>query len=204
MHKGFRVFVFAVAVLAQGRFEESKRLGLVYVRAGQFDRAAAKLEEVWDEQKPSDPVVAEHLALAYLNGDDRKTRGELYDRAVELMNKAIEGGGQATFLVHHSHERLGFVQGSNWTRYCRGRLSIRPGRLTYVSEAGDRPGEDSFEVDAAGVKEIKEPRGDRGVWQITLTPAGSRERGYNFAPRSPFAADSDALVRLLKTHLSAR
>ncbi len=196
-------FLLAAALLAQGRFEESKRLGLLYVRNNQFDRAAGKLEEVWDGQKPPDPIVAEHLALAYLNGDDRKVRPELYDRAVGLMTKAIEAGGQATFLVHHSHERLGFVQGSNWTKYCRGRLSIRPGRLTYVSEAGDRPGEDSFEAEPSALREIKEPRGDRGILQITLTQSG-KERGYNFAPRSLFAADSDALVRLLKAHLAAK
>lgn len=206
-HFGRWAFALTLAgvLLAQGRFEESKRLGFLYVRNAQFDRAAGKLEEVWEEQKPPDPAVAEHLALAYLNGEDRKTRRELFDRAVDLMNKSIAGGGQATFLVHHSHERAGVIQGSNWTKYCRGRLSIRPGRVTFVSEAGDRPGEDSFETEASGIREIKEnTRSDRGIFQITLSTAGNKERGYNFAPRSLFAADSEVLVRLLRTHLSAK
>jgi len=204
-------FLFALgamaAALAQsgGRFEQQKRQGLEYVRSGQFDKAAVKLEEVWEQQRPPDPLVAEHLAIAYLNGDDRKQQKGLEERALELMEKAIASGGQASFLVNHSHERVGLVQGSNWTKFCRGRLSIRAGQLSFLSEAGDRPGEDSFDTDAAGLKEIqRNPQSDRGVFQIKAMDTGGKQRTYNMVPRSWFAADSQAIVLLAEKHLLKR
>ena len=71
-------------------------MGLQYVRNAQFDKAAAKLEEVWEQQQPPDPAIAEHLAIAYLNGEDRRNRKELATRAYEIMEKAVAAGGQAT------------------------------------------------------------------------------------------------------------
>ena len=192
------------AALAQsgGSFEQQKRQGLDYLRNGQFDKAAARLEEVWEQQQPPDAMVAEHLAIAYLNGDERKQQRNLAERALELMEKAIAGGGQATFLVNHSHERIGLVQGSNWTKFCRGRLSIRPGQLSFVSEAGERAGEDSFDTDAAGLKEIqRNTQSDRGVFQIKAADTGGKQRTYNMVPRSWSAADSQAIVFLAEKHL---
>lgn len=176
-------------------------MGLQYVRNAQFDKAAAKLEEVWEQQQPPDPAVAEHLAIAYLNGEDRRNRKELAARAYEIMEKAVAAGGQATFLVNHSHERLGIIQGDNWTKYCRGRFSIRPGRVVFLSEAGDRPGEDSFDIEAGAIREIKEnSRSSRGVFQVTIADSAGKKQTYNFAPRSFSQGDAETLVRLLKTH----
>src|SRR5258707_959430 len=70
-----------------GRFEEGKRLGLQYIAGAKFDRAAGKFEEIWDQDQ-TDPLVAEYLAIAYLNGDDRKDHPELQRKAFELMQKA--------------------------------------------------------------------------------------------------------------------
>lgn len=98
-----------------GRFEDSKRLGLQYAASGKYDRAAAKFEEIWDQDQ-TDPMVAEYLSISYLNGDDRKDHPELQRKAFDLMEKSISLGGKATLLVHHSHEKLGWLQGENAER----------------------------------------------------------------------------------------
>jgi len=185
-----------------GRFDEAKRLAFLNVRDGQFDKAAVRLEEVWEQQRPPDSAVAEHLAMAYLNGEDRKSRRDLEAKAYELMGKSIAAGGQATFVVNHSHEGFGAIQGNNWTRFCRGRLSVRPGRIIYVSEAGERVGEDSFDIEPAGLREFSEGRGDRGVFRLRIRDAAGKERNYNMAPRSWSAQDTRELIRLVTAHVS--
>lgn len=184
-----------------GRFEAAKRLGLTYLSRGQYDKAAGNLEEVWEMQKPSDPLVAEFLAIAYLNGDDRKSQTDVEQKASGLMQKAIELGGQATLLVQHSHEKLGFIQGNELTKFCSGRLSVRPGRLTFVSEAGENPGKDSFEFTAADLKEAA-PNSDtsRGMFHIKGRDKG-KERTYNMVPRSWARADSDFFLSLIHQHV---
>lgn len=68
-----------------GRFEEAKRMGMAYVQSEQFDKAAGRLEEVW-EQDRSDPAVGESLALAYLNTEERRTLPQLQKQAFAIEN----------------------------------------------------------------------------------------------------------------------
>lgn len=185
-----------------GRFEETKSLGLTYLHRGEYDKAAGKLEEVWEMQKPPDPLVAESLAIAYLNGDDRKSEAGLDQQAFTLLEKAIAMGGQATLLVEHSHEKLGFIQGNELTKFCSGRLTVRPGKLTFVSEGGEHPGQDSFEFAADGLKEAA-PNSDtaRGMFHIKGRDSKGKERTYNMVPKSWAKTDSDFFLSLIHKNL---
>lgn len=186
----------------RGRFDETKRLGLIYIKNGQYDKAAGKLEEVWEMQKPSDPLVAENLAVAYLNGEDRKSQRDLDLKAFGLMEQAISGGGQATLLVLHSHEKLGLIQGNALTKFCSGRLSIKSGHLAFISEAGDHAGEDSFEFSAADFNGVEPNRDNsRGMFHIKGKDKRGKERTYNMVPKSWARNDSDFFLSLIRKHL---
>jgi hypothetical protein len=195
--KLFRLFSsFALAVLLfgqGGRFEQQKRQGLAYLKDGKYEKAAAKLEEVWDYEK-SDPMVAEGLAIAYLNGTDRRNNPDLAPKAYELMDKQIQAGGKAVFLVVHSHEKLGFLQGHELTNYCAGQLQVRSGRISYVSETGDKGGQHSFDLAADDIKEIS-PNFDRGRGMFHIKTRD--KQNYNMAPRSWDEKDSQFLFSLV-------
>src|SRR5258708_30941640 len=75
-----------------GRFEESKRLALAYLESNQYDRAAGKLEEIW-EQNQSDADVAEWLAIAYLNGQERESQSGVEAKSLALMGQSLRLGG---------------------------------------------------------------------------------------------------------------
>lgn len=195
------VLYFSVRpALAQnsGRFDEAKRLGFIYLKDGKFDKAAGKLEEVWEMQNPPDAAVAEALAIAYLNGSDRESQPDLPQKAFDLMEKAIAGGGQATLLVQHSHERLGAIQGSTLTKYCSGRLSVKPGTLIFVAEAGEHPGEHSFELTPADLKDMGlNLDSSRGMFHIKTPKKGT----YNFVPKSGAKQDSEFFLSLIRKNL---
>src|SRR5205814_10448614 len=102
----FLGIVCSVSSFSQsGRFEEAKRRAAAYLDGGEYDRAAARLEEVW-EQDQSDAAVAEGLAIAYLNGGDRTYRQGLEPKAQHLLQETIRLGGMATFIVQHSHGKF--------------------------------------------------------------------------------------------------
>jgi hypothetical protein len=125
---------FGLPVFGQGdgRFYDAKRQATDYLDSGQYDRAAARFEEVWEKDQ-SDPYVAEGLAIAYLNGEDRRYHTELEAKAQRLVLEAIRLGGTATFLVQHSHEKFNGLKPPN--DYCSGKLSIKAGKLVFVAQA---------------------------------------------------------------------
>lgn len=136
------------------RFEEAKKLALQYIDSDQFDRAAGKLEEIREQDK-TDPVVAENLAIAYLNGDDRRYHPEAADKALQMMEEAIKLGGKATFLVQHKHEgkleRL--ATGGDSLRYCDGKLVIEKGKVRFIMKPLRGSKEDhSFEAPSAQLR----------------------------------------------------
>ena len=185
-----------------GRFDAQVRSGLDYLRMGKYDRAAAELEPVW-EAGGNSPLVAENLAISYLNGEERRYQPERETKAFEMMTAAITKGGKATFLVAHSHERMTFLQGNRMTKFCAGRLSISPGRLVYVSESGDRPGEHSFDVKAEEIKEIEQSfdKG-KGMFRFKAKPAASKkEIAMNLVPRTWTEKDAQFLILLVNRHV---
>ncbi|MGH9671908.1 MAG: hypothetical protein ACRD44_01910 [Bryobacteraceae bacterium] len=84
----------------------------------------------------------------------------------------------------------------------RSRCTRKPCRLIYVSEAGERAGEDSFDIEPAALREFSEGRGDRGVFRLRIRDAAGKERNYNMAPRSWSAPDARELIRLVTAHVS--
>ena len=113
-----------------GRFASLKSQAFEAFDRGQFDQVAGKLEEIW-EQDQTDPKVAEYLAMGYLYGERRA------DKARPLMKAAIAKGGQATFMVRHSHERAGILSGDIINNYCSGRMSITADKIAFISEIPD-------------------------------------------------------------------
>jgi hypothetical protein len=162
------------ALVAQsgGRFEEAKRMGMAYIQSEQFDRAAGRLEEVWEQDK-SDPSVGEFLAIAYLNTEDRRSLAENQAKAFEIIHFLTGAGSRVSFLVQHSHERLGWIEGHELNQYCRGRLSIGNHRLTFVSDRGEKVAQHSFDVDFSQVRSVSLNEDDkRGTFHLSLKDAG--------------------------------
>ena len=165
-------------LLAQGgRFEENKRAGLASLKDGKYDRAAAKLEEVY-EADPSDPVVAEALATAYLNGDERKLDAKLDGKAKAIFDRQLEKGGRAVFLVQLNLSSSFY--GSSTTKVCSGPMVISAGKIEFQCEKGDAKSEHSFTLSAGDVKEMGD-RFDKGHGMFFIKSA---KRTYNFYPAS--------------------
>ncbi|MBV9506148.1 MAG: hypothetical protein JO323_14205 [Acidobacteriia bacterium] len=179
-----------------GRFEETKRQALAYLESDQYDRAAGKLEEIW-EQDHSDPTVAENLALAYLNGDDRRYHPEAETKARDLFEQSLHAGGRATFMVQHSHEKAGFFEGRIITNYCVGMLSVSPGRLVYVARARKGVEAHSFDVSADDVRLTKPD--DMGVFTIK-----TKAKNYTLIPRNRIKGDSDVIVEVIREQLGTK
>jgi hypothetical protein len=170
-----------------GRFEEAKRMGMSYIQGEQFDRASGRLEEVW-EQDQSDPTVGEFLAVAYLNTEDRRMLAKMEGVAFAIIDKLVASGSRVTFLVQHSHEKLGWLQGRELNQYCRGRLSIENNRIVYVSEKGERKSQHSFDIGASELKAISLNADDqRGTFQLKFAAGNyfiaTRNRNRNEARR---------------------
>jgi hypothetical protein len=169
----------AVFCSAQGRFEENKRLGMTYLKEGRFDKAAAKLEEV-HEMEPGDTMVAEALAISYFNGDDRKDNFDIDKKGFAILEKLLEKGGKAPFLVQLSLSNSFLSSGVAPTKFCNGRLTLSKGRLSFLCEKGEKPEENSFDVAGSEVKELGD-RFDRGRGLFTFKIG---KRTYNFYPAS--------------------
>ena len=157
--RGFLTLILLCATLIfgqqNGRFASLKSQGFTAFDRGQYDQVAGKLEEVW-EQDQSDPKVAEFLGMGYLYGERSLTK------AKPVMEAAIKLGGQATFLVQHSHEKGAFLTGSTMNNYCTGRLSVVPGKLSYAADSGDH----AAVFTADDLKEFKIAGGSPGRVQI--------------------------------------
>jgi hypothetical protein len=189
----------AAALFGQsgGRFEEAKRLGIAYIQSEQFDKAAGRLEEVW-EQDRSDPSVGEYLAVAYLNTENRKALPASAKQAFAIIRDLTSAGSRVTFLVQHSHEKLGWLQGRELNQYCRGRLSVSIGHLTFVAEKGEKVTHHSFDV--TRVSEISLNDGDvRGTFQLK-TPSGS----YFMATRNRNPEEARVLVQVIRDHFKLK
>lgn len=202
MKSGLFSVVLVMTALApaqtSGRFEEAKRLGVSYLESGQFDKAAGKFEEIWEENQ-SDAMVAENLALAYLNGEGRRRDSGIAKKALELMKKAVDLGGRAPMLVLHSQERMSALQGREFTNYCSGTLGFRPGKVQFVvtkchSTAKAQP----FDLSPNDIQEIDyDNGGKRGGFRIK-----TKDRTFHMAPRTFLREDADLIMDLARQYLA--
>lgn len=160
-----------------GRFEESKRIGLAAMRDGKFERAVAKLEEVY-ESDPNDAAVAEALAIGYMNSDDRKQDPTLDGKARKILARQLEKGSRAVFLVQLNLSSSFY--GSSITNFCSGPLIIESGKLSFQCEKGDVKPDHSFSFVPSEIKDMGD-RFDKGRGMFFIK---SGKRTYNFYPAS--------------------
>jgi hypothetical protein len=132
-----------VAVAGQnGRYAILKEQAFLSFERGQYDQVAGKLEEIWEQDK-SDPKVAEYLAMGYLYGEKSVTKAE------PVMLAAFDKGGQATFLMLHSHEKA-FTNGVI-NNFCTGKMIVHKGKLSFVGDSGGH----SFDFTASQAADVK-------------------------------------------------
>ncbi len=113
-----------------GRFATLKSQAFEYFDRGRYEQVAGKLEEIW-EQDRSDLKVGEYLAIGYLYGENDLSKAQ------PIMKEVVEKGGQATFLVQHSHEKLSILNGDTINNYCSGKMSIAQGKMSFVADDGE-------------------------------------------------------------------
>lgn len=188
----------ALLIAQDGRFEEAKRMGMNYIQSEQYDKAAGRLEEVW-EQDQSDPSVGEYLALAYLNTEDRFSLPNNQVQAFAIIHKLVANGSEVSFAVLHSHEKMGWLQGREFTQYCRGRLAIRPKRLIFVAEKGEKATQHSFDLDIGEVKSVSVNQNDRrGTFELKLKNAT-----YNMGTRAQNRDEANLIADLIHQQMSS-
>lgn len=194
------LLLMGIVLLAQsnGRFEEAKRMALAYIRSEQFDKAAGRLEEIW-EQDQSDPTVGEDLALAYLNTEDKNSLPALQKKAFAIIEELTTKDARVSFIVHHSHEKLAWLQGREWNQFCSGRFSITRNGLAYLADKGKDAEKHSFEVSLDKIKAsaIELSEGGVGVFHLKTS-----EGGYVMSVRNRNREEAKFLVALVKTALS--
>jgi hypothetical protein len=173
------------AAQANGRFATLKTQAFDAFQKARYADMAGKLEEVW-EQDQTDPKVAEYLAMGYLYGEHSAAK------AHPLMQTAISLGGQATFLVHHSHERGTIITGSTMNQFCTGRISITPGKLSFVSDGGEH----SATITLADLKDFRIPGNIPGR---VLIKAGGKN--YTFSVKSESRDESVLLEQMSEQYL---
>jgi hypothetical protein len=184
-----------------GRFEDLKRMAQQYLDSNQFDKAAAKLEEVWEQDK-TDPTVAENLGIAYLNGDDRRYNPAVVEKAAKIMQESLKLGGKATFLVQHSHEGkvVKLVTGGDSLKYCDGKLSVSKGKVVFVMKALKGAEDHSFEATADQVK-VTGPT-PAGIFKISRR-VDTKSKDYMMSPRNGEKTDATLIVTILHEQLGA-
>jgi len=178
-----------------GRFEDLKRIAQQYLDSNQFDKAAAKLEEVWEQDK-TDPTVAENLGIAYLNGDDRRYNSSVVDKANKIMEESLKLGGKATFLVQHGHEGkvAVIVTGGDSLKYCDGKLSISHGKLTFVMKQIKGAEDHSFDATADQIKVTGPTK--TGGFKISRR-VDNKWKDYSMQPRNGVKTDTDLILSLI-------
>jgi len=183
--------IFAVFLFSQqnGRFASLKSQAFDLFDRGRYSEVAGRLEEVW-EQDHSDARVAEYLAMGYLYGEkDVK-------KAKALMQESLKAGGLATFLVQHSHERgLGLLGSDVMNNYCSGRISVAPGKMSFIADSGDH----SATFAAADLKEFRLPGNKPGRAEIK-----SGAKAFIFRVKSDTHAEAALFEDLVNQNLRSK
>ncbi len=121
-------------------------------------------------------------------------------QAFVIIDKLVAAGSRVTFLVQHSHEKLGWLQGRELNQYCRGRLSIDNHRMIYISEKGEKKSQHSFDLGAGDLKGIALNQDDhRGTFQLKFA-AGN----YFIATRNRNRNEASRIVDLIQQQLGPK
>jgi len=186
-HLTFLILLTACAAFAQqnGRFATLKSQAFDYFDRGQYDKVAGKLEEIW-EQDHSDLKVGEYLAMGYIYGDKDLAKAQ------PIMKEVLAKGGQATFLIQHSHEKLGFLNGDTLNNYCSGKMSIVPGKVSFIADDGMH----SATFTGAALKTLRLQGSGPGRLEIK-----SEGKNYTFRVKSETHAEAAFLLELVQQNL---
>lgn len=161
--------------------------GLRATREARYAEAINALEEAVDRGRRT-PVVLENLAIAHLYGERNLAK------ARELMKASLAAGGQATFVVRHSHQRSILVGGLE--DGCAGRLSLSPSRLTYQGQEDKH----SFSVSWDELVTVKKSRleiGKKGRFTLRLRQQGN----YEFTSGTWMPEEAQLLFELVEISL---
>jgi hypothetical protein len=187
--KRFTFLLFAAGIVASaqqnGRFAALKSQAFDYFDRGQYDKVAGKLEEIW-EQDHSDLKVGEYLAMGYLYGEKDLAKTQ------PIMKEVLAKGGQATFLVQHSHEKLGLLNGDTLNNYCSGRMSVVPGKVSFVADDGMH----SATFSGAALKTLRLQGSGPGRFEIK-----AEGKNYTFRVKSETHAEAAFLQELVQQNL---
>jgi hypothetical protein len=178
------LFCFAAFGEQNGRFAVLKEQGFVLFERGQYKEMAGKLEEVWENDQ-SDPKVAEYLAMGYLYGEKSASKAE------PVMLIALDKGGQATFLMQHSHERA-LTSSGVMNNYCSGKMIVHKGKLSFVADKGEH----SFEFSASEASGLKPLGGSPGRFQFQ-----QERKNVVFRVKTETRDEVDLFGRVLKQAL---
>jgi len=179
-------------------FDEAKRAGMSLVLGEQYDRAAAWLEEVW-EQDHNDVSVGEFLALAYLNTEDRRSLPQNQKQAFAIINELTSKGGRVSSWCC-THMRRVCWAGTSFSQYCRGRLSISGDHLIFVADKGEKAGQHSLDITAKDFKSASFHEGDdRGTFDISL-----KSGSYFMATRNRNRDEARLIVNLVRQGLGGK
>lgn len=144
--------------------------GLRQSEAGQYREAINTLEEAW-ELDSSNPVVAEHLALSYLN--EEYPPGEAALRSARwLLRFSLENGGQATVRARHLHRGWQWFKSTEDS--CFGRLLVNADGVHYIATDSDH----SFSLEPAAIDTVtlaKQNPSFAGIFNLK-TADGARYR----------------------------
>lgn len=168
-----------------GRFADLKASAFQAFDKGRYAEVAGRLEEIWEEDQ-SDAKVAEYLAMGYLYGERDLSKAQ------PLLEKAIALGGQATFLVIHSHEHLSMLRGDVITDFCTGKLSITPGKISFLADSGEH----TLNIPGTELKEFSILGGSPGRIHIKTL-----DRGYVFRVKTQTRSEAVLLGRLAEQNL---
>jgi len=163
--------------------------GAAAFSAGRYRDAINLLEEAW-ESSPEDPVICENLALALLYGERD------FSRSLRLMEKALERGGQATFLVQHVHEKGVSALSQTATNYCPGKLSVRKGQVAFISST--EPGH-SFVLPGGSIREVR-PNRIVGAAEAGFHIRTEKKEVLNFSPRSGSDPERTLIMELISQY----
>src|SRR2546423_4724411 len=150
-----------------------------FAGAIRYAQQAAQL----DPQQPTAYSIIGTLALYY---------GQNVNTAEQAMRAAIERGGAAAFHVYHDHN--GSVGG-----YCEGAVFITKAGVSF--KAND--GRDTFETADSNIKEAKVNAfvgSEVGAFHIKPLQKINGRDNFNFAPLSRSKAESELIIRLIKSY----
>lgn len=167
--------------------------GLRYTEQRRYSDAINVLEEAW-ERDPSNPIVAEHLALAYLY--ERIPPGaEGLAKARDLMRFSLEHGGQASVFAQHVHHRLRRIVSLD--DHCSGRLVVSPSGVQYRTSLTEH----SFSLSSEELRAIAPAKGKQSSLEGGLTLRARGGKRHSIRTGTLSRSEAQIVLQLVREFL---